>query len=308
MSDDRLDVNNIQDEHLRIAIDKMTDGVYIVDDKRRLIFWSKGAEDITGYKSEEVLNTFCFDNILRHIDDKGTMLCRDGCPLHKTMQDGLPRENKVYLHHKSGLRVPVTVRVAPLYNNGDRQIIGAVETFTRNYSEDELNRRIKELEEVALLDQLTRISNRHHLDIKLHTIHMELLRYGWNYGIILIDVDHFKHVNDKYGHNAGDKVLKMIANLLSQNMRPFDTVGRWGGEEFLIIASNVNSNQLFGLAERLRMLTENSAIYIDGNPVKVTISVGITAAVREDSPETLLKRADDLLYQSKSNGRNRVTQ
>ncbi len=303
----RLDVGTIQDKHFRTAINRISDGVYIVDDRRRILFWSSGAEEITGYRSEEVVGSFCFNNILRHIDDSGKMLCREGCPLHQTLKDGILRENKVYLHHKSGLRVPVTVRVTPIFAD-DMQIIGAVETFFRNYSEEELARRVKELEEIALLDQLTRISNRHFLEMKLHTIHMELLRYGWQYGVILIDIDDFGKVRENHGNEAGDRVLKMMATLMSQNMRTFDTIGRWDGDAFLVIASNVNRQQLFGLAERLRILTENSAVYIEGYPVRVTISAGVTLGKKEDTPESLLERAEELLQNSKSSGKNQVSQ
>ena len=116
-------------QELRDAVlDNLSDGVYFADRKRRILYWNKGAEQITGYSAGEVLGRRCRDNLLNHCDEKGRQLCVGRCPLLATMRDGRSREAQVYLCHKSGERRPVFVRVAPVRNSvGD--VVGAVETF-----------------------------------------------------------------------------------------------------------------------------------------------------------------------------------
>ena len=125
--------------------------------------------------------------------------------------------------------------------------------------------------------------------------------------MILCDVDFFKSFNDRYGHDTGDRVLRMVARTLAHNCRPYDVAGRWGGEEFLIIAGQTPDQELRRLAERLRALVEQSQLTLEAQSVGVTISIGATPARPDDDPNRLLKRADELLYRSKAEGRNRVT-
>ena len=99
----------------RELLDNLYEGVYYVDRQRRITFWNKAAETITGYSRREVLGHKCFQNLLKHVDDQGVSLCLSACPLAQTIQDGQPRSTSVYLHHKDGHRLPVAVRVAPLH-------------------------------------------------------------------------------------------------------------------------------------------------------------------------------------------------
>ena len=125
--------------------------------------------------------------------------------------------------------------------------------------------------------------------------------------ILFMDVDHFKRVNDTHGHVAGDAVLRFIARTFIANARPFDLYGRWGGEEFIGIIRNVTSEELAQVGERLRLLIEHSYVMQGAERIQVTISVGATTVREADTIDTLVKRTDALLYQSKSAGRNRLT-
>jgi diguanylate cyclase (GGDEF)-like protein len=135
----------------------------------------------------------------------------------------------------------------------------------------------------------------------------EMLRYGWPFGVLFIDIDHFKEVNDVYGHDVGDEVLKMIANTFMNNSRPFDAVGRWGGEEFVAIILNVTEDRLYAIADRLRMLVEQSSLSVGRDTIRVTISIGATLALENDTAETLIRRSDQLMYRAKTSGRNCVS-
>jgi len=287
-------------------LDNLYDGVYFVDREKTITYWNKGAEMISGFSSSGVLGSCCSDNILMHVDDQGTLLCKELCPLAATIADGAPRKTEVYLHHKDGHRIPVVARIAPLHDE-QGTIIGAVEVFTDNSSHIAALQRISELERVAYIDPLTELANRRFTEITLRARFDEMWRYGWQFGVILMDVDNFKRTNDLYGHDVGDRTLRMVAQTLLKNSRSFDVVGRWGGEEFLAIIMNTKRDHLKSIANRFRVLVEKSSLSVGKEVVQATISLGATLANAKDTAVDLLKRADRLMYQSKTAGRNCVS-
>jgi diguanylate cyclase (GGDEF)-like protein len=126
-------------------------------------------------------------------------------------------------------------------------------------------------------------------------------------GVILLDLDHFKRINDTYGHFAGDAVLKETANRLRGNMRPYDRIGRYGGEEFLVVLPNCDLEQAAQQAERMREKLEQQPMYVDGAELQVTASFGVTISDGSGrSPDYFIRVADGALYQAKHAGRNRV--
>ena len=287
-------------------LDSLRDGVYLVDGDRKITYWSRGAEGLTGYTSDEVLGSRCGDGILIHVNDRGESLCDGRCPLAKAMTDGEPHEAEIYFRHKDGHRVPSLTRVAPILASAGT-IVGGVESFSDNSWRAEANRRIERLSSLALLDELTHLPNRRHIKMEVARRLDELKRYGWVFGAVFIDIDHFKRVNDTRGHHVGDAVLKMVARTLLENSRGFDILGRWGGEEFLGLAQNVDEDRLGAVSERLRALVAASSVRHDDAEVSVTVSIGATLARVDDTPEALIKRADSLMYESKRAGRNRIT-
>lgn len=284
-------------------IDNIFDGLYLVDKNRCIIYWNHVAEKITGYRSEEVVGHHCHDNILVHIDQDGKSLCQDGCPLDATIKDGMFRDAHVYLHHKDGHRVPVWIRAAPLRNTaGD--IIGGAELFTDLSGGNAITEKLHELERLSFLDNLTQLANRRYLEMELDNSISEKKRYGTDFGVVFVDIDFFKRFNDTYGHDLGDRVLKAVSRTFINTARPSDRMGRWGGEEFIGILRRVDGDGLRSAAERIRALVEKSHIQEDGLMLKVTVSIGGTLAKNADTADSIVKRADKLLYQSKANGRN----
>ena len=128
---------------------------------------------------------------------------------------------EVITHHKDGHRVPVSIRVSPV-RDGDGAVSGAVEIFQDISSRISDSERIEQLQKMAFLDDLTGIASRRYLEMRLRDRFGEMDRFHWTFGILLIDIDHFKRVNDTYGHNVGDRMLKMIATTLSACTRSFD--------------------------------------------------------------------------------------
>jgi|CXWL01.1.fsa_nt_gi diguanylate cyclase (GGDEF)-like protein/PAS domain S-box-containing protein len=289
----------------RDLLDQIQDGVYFVDTERRITHWNKSAERISGFTAQEVIGRRCPENILMHVDEQGTCLCINGCPLLDCMKNAVKQEARVYLHHKDGHRVPVTVNVVPIRDHHDR-IIGAVESFHDDSGHQSDIQRIKELELLVFLDELTGLANRRFLESSLKARLAESSRHGTRFGVLMVDIDKFKEVNDRHGHEVGDRVLKLVAGTMSAVARPFDLVARQGGEEFVIVLSNSLSDGLQKIADRFRVLVAHSAVRLPTHSIKVTISIGATMNQPNDDVAGLLARADALLYKAKNNGRNRV--
>ncbi|HUT54225.1 MAG TPA: diguanylate cyclase [bacterium] len=295
------------DELFKVILDNIHDGVYFVDPERKITYWNKGAEQITGYRDSDVIGTYCFHNKLRHVDDDGNELCNTACPLAKTLTDGKYRQSEVYMHHKEGHRVPVLVCISPVKDGGGK-IIGAVEIFSDNSRKMVELSEMEELQRQAMFDPLTGLGNRRFGEIQLHSKINEQQRYGLPFGILFIDVDHFKRINDSFGHDVGDDVLRMVARTLSHNLRSFDIIVRWGGEEFIAIIAHIGSEeQLQAVANKLKTLMEHSSISSGDNIIHVTISIGATLAVPDDTDEAIIRRADQLMYESKRKGGNSVS-
>jgi diguanylate cyclase (GGDEF)-like protein/PAS domain S-box-containing protein len=294
------------EEHIyRQILDGIDDGVYVVDRERRITYWNPGAERITGFTAAEVQGYSCSEGILRHVSDQGRQLCLLGCPLAAVMRDGSPRRANVYLHHKAGYRVPVTVKGEAMLDTAGT-VIGSLEIFhvrtsTRFTAEDELDRA-----EDVHLDPVTLLANRRFGEHSL-THALAALDEGETLGVLFVDVDRFKDVNDRWGHHTGDRVLRMVGRTIAYGLRATDIPVRWGGEEFVVLLPGVDEAGLAETAERLRMLVEHSWFDLDPDQVHVTVSIGATLAQPDDGPEDVVDRADRLMYASKTAGRNVVT-
>lgn len=286
-------------------IDNLYDGVYFVDRDRVITYWNKGAEELTGYSSSTVLGKSCHGGFLEHVNDKGENLCHSGCPLLEAIDNGNNTEAEIYLHHRDGHRVPVTIRVFPTYDE-DGEISGAVEIFSDNSSHVANKRRIDELQQLALLDPLTQIGNRRYLEMTLEAKLAETVRYNNQIAVFFIDIDDFKEINDNYGHDIGDEALCVIAKTLSAVVRPMDAVGRWGGEEFIAAASNINREAVRAIAERFRTFIEGSSVRVVDEHLPLSVTIGATIARKSDDLTSVVKRADKLMYDGKKKGKNRV--
>lgn len=202
--------------------------------------------------------------------------------------------------------MPVSVRVSKLTDNHEN-IVGGIELFSDISNQRANLLRVKELEKLALLDTLTQLANRSYIEREIQNRVDEKIRFNISFGILFIDIDNFKHFNDTYGHDLGDNVLKFIAKTLIANTRPFDLYGRWGGEEFIGVIRNIDTNDLETLGNRLRILVETSFLMHEHEKLHVTISLGATLVHENDTVHSIIKRADTLLYKSKASGRNRLT-
>ncbi|MGI6787128.1 MAG: diguanylate cyclase [Acholeplasmataceae bacterium] len=285
-------------------IPHLYEGVYVVDKNRKIIFWNEGSERITGYSKEEVVNSFCYQNILQHVDHNGKQLCLEGCPLNETLQDGIIREAHVFLKHKDGYRIPITVKTLPIYDS-EQNIVAAIEVFTDERFQRQIYHENIELKDKLRIDPLTQVANRNFFDFEIAKRLEETKLFSNTFGILMMDIDYFKKVNDTYGHLVGDEILKIVAHTLTSNIKKTDLVSRWGGEEFIAILDVSNKDELLKIAERLRLLVAASSYQLDEErTVQVTISIGGTLVTKIDTIKTAISRADENMYYAKQNGRN----
>ena len=291
----------------RELLHQMRDGVYFVDRNRRILYWNEGATRLTGYGPEEIVGRLCNDNILNHVDGCGEGLCDNGCPLTASIGDGVGREAEVFLRHKRGHRVPVLVRVQPV-RASDGSIEGAVEIFSDNSGQVEAERKIEEMRRMAFLDHLTQLPNRRFMELALRSAYSEYQVHGCAFGVLVVDVDWFKQINDSAGHSTGDRVLKEVGLTLVDSLRPSDIVGRWGGDEFLAIVKNVDLNELRHLSDRCAVIESRVGVpNHDGERISISVSIGAGLIRAGEDVHEVVERADQLSYASKSAGRNRAT-
>lgn len=290
------------DDYTQSLLNSINDGIYILDKNRNILFWNKAAESITGFTAGEVIGKSCSDNILRHIDMEGNSLCLSSCPMLFSINNKQIVEADVYLHHKDGYRLQVHVKGIPWFANGTH--IGAIEIFYPVlYQQQKLK---QDLIKLALMDPLTGVFNRRGFESIYYPRFLEMKVSKPYTGILFFDIDNFKTLNDTYGHECGDAVLKAVAHTFSNNMRTYDIVARWGGEEFIIILFVENPAAIVTIANKLCALIAQAFLEHKGSTVTFTTSCGATLLRDNEHINSAISRADQLMYAAKKNGKNQV--
>ena len=263
--------------------------ILIVDRDGLITFASEELCRISGYDKAELIGESA--RIFQH-EDLGRSL---DATIENTLLRGEVWAGEIPSKGKDGkvfwLELKITANVNPDWTIAGSTVIG----------QDITDR--KKIEELSVTDGLTKLLNRMKLDRELDREVERSSRYGHSFSVIMLDVDHFKKVNDTYGHQAGDQVLIGIGELLKNNIRKVDIPGRWGGEEFLIICPETNSSQAQVLAEKLRLAMAERDFPIVG---RKTGSFGVAMHISGETGAATVNRADDALYQAKKLGRNRV--
>jgi len=283
------------------------DGVYFMDRDCLITYWSKEAEQITGYSAQQATGCACREDLLDHVTAEQASLCQADCPLAAVMEDGIPREAEVFVQRADGSRLPVVIHAMALRDRMGT-IIGAIEAFRNPKPVTNPLCGPGKMDQIPQIDSLTKIGNRLHLQEHLQTAIGELKHTQATAGLLFMDIDHFKQVNETYGRHMGDKVLCMVADTFRDTFRSTDPIGRWGDEEFVaILRHTVDKTTLFRIAEKTRKRIEASHLDEAGQSLSVTISIGATCLSADDTSETVIARAGGLMVQSKRAGRNRVT-
>ncbi|WP_319485937.1 sensor domain-containing diguanylate cyclase [uncultured Cohaesibacter sp.] len=295
-------LENLDQSFYETVLDALNDGVYFVNRKRRVLYWNKGAERLSGFSAKEVLGKSCADQTLNHVDDQGRCLCVKGCPLASCMRDGISREVNVYMHHKEGHRIPVSIRSFPIRDKAGK-ITGSVEVFKDNSQHLSMVTEFETLQQEVLTDPLSGVGNRRFADLSLERLQSRFEEEQGQYGVILADIDNFKNINDTWGHPVGDRVIKAIARTLASILRPTDIVCRLGGDEFLILLPNASVAGVEIVGNRLDMLIKESWINLGDELLSFSCSIGAAHSSTCRTTVIAVDQADKQLYMSKGNGR-----
>jgi diguanylate cyclase (GGDEF)-like protein/PAS domain S-box-containing protein len=285
-------------------LENLYDGVYFVDRDRRILYWNKGAERISGYTAGEVVGKYCHANMLDHLNEEGCHLCHSGCPLVDAVSRGTSTVARVLLKHRDGRRIPVDIHVMPAIDDRG-QVLGGVEIFRDASTAVALETTLKEMRKLAERDSLTGVANRRHLDEMLRLEHEVFRRTGQPFSVIMADIDHFKRINDRFGHQDGDKALIAFAHELEKLSRAHDLVGRFGGEEFLVILRETRLSEAIVIADLMRRAAPKASP-IQMPCQRLTASFGVAEADQTGTLEGLMRHVDRALYAAKASGRNCV--
>lgn len=271
-----------------ITFFEISEGIIVIDNKNRLLDFNEASKNIFDWADSDNIGICIseFQEGRQILDHKGNMF-------EIEINDNGTEKN--YQFRKTIL-------------NDKNHIIGAVYFIQDITIQKEM---MQKLNDIASYDSLTCIFNRRRLMEEAEKELLRSKRYGHNISILMIDIDHFKRVNDRFGHQAGDEVLKSLANECRVRLRKTDIIGRYGGEEFLIILTETDAEEAFLVAENIRNSVNDMKIESNGGLIQVTISIGIKSAVinekEEYSIDTLISCADNALYISKNIGRNKTS-
>lgn len=287
-------------------LESLYDGFYLVDSDMRFVVWNLGIERLLGRPSHEVLGQVWNRRTVGYPPREGTL----GADRDKSAEDFLatakPSTQNVRLERADGKHVEVELQSVPLIDEYG-QLLGVAEIFRDLSRTSRRPHEFRELKMAASRDSLTGVANRGELETQLA---MMITDYSERhdaepFSVVFVDVDYFKNINDTYGHTAGDQVLIDVASLMQREVNPGELVGRYGGEEFIILCPGTTADQAVRRAEQLRLALPSAEI--GGlKDVQITASFGVTQVESGDSIESIFRRADKALYIAKATGRNRT--
>ena len=290
-------------ELLRPLLHDLQASVYIVDRKRRIVYWNRAAEQSTGYLRHEVADRYCHQDLLMHCDVEGEVLCGRRCPLAGVLEDGKPRECAAFLRHKAGHRVPVRVRTRPVHG-AEGEVIGALEAFETAMAPGRTGLAPKE--EDGRLDQGTGALDRAYGELQLtHALHAASwfnLALGW----IRVELDGADSLAHRYGHGLIDAAMRMMARTLDANVGSRDEVIRWDRTAFSVLVHDASPAQLADLAGKLAVMVRASNVEWWGEPLCVTSSVAASKAGSSDSFRSIEDRVVRLVERCRARGGNRA--
>lgn len=287
-------------------LDSMQDGVAFIDARGQILFWNLACERLTGITAAAVQQRIWEPDLVSLRDDRNHRITPEEDPVGVAIQSGTQVLRRMAISARNGNDLAVNVHVMPVFGE-DGVAQGATLLLHDATSQSTLEERVQTLYERATQDPLTKVANRAEFN-RLHEVFVEEhLRHGLTCALIICDLDHFKRINDQYGHPAGDAALISFAALLQRNCRQGDLVARYGGEEFVMLCADCDNGAATARAEDIRrQLAATPQPAIAGQPI--TASFGVTELQPGDNPDTMLRRADRALLQAKAEGRNTVVQ
>lgn len=281
-------------------------GVIFVDRWNHIQLWNRAAERLTGILASSVIHQHWSPALVGMEDDKYEPIGDDQCPIRAALSNGNPSVRRMTLAGRDERRRAIDLQVVPVPSTlGELQ--GAVVLLHDASQQATFEERLQTLQIKATRDPLTQVANRAEFDRTLDRFVTTQLDAGLPCSLIICDIDHFKQINDRHGHQAGDEALVSFASLLQRHARAGDLVARYGGEEFVMLCADCDNATAAGRADEARAeLARFPQSSLDGR--SITASFGVTELQPGDTAETFLRRADRALLQAKEQGRNLVVQ
>lgn len=276
--------------------------IYFVDPKGHIVIFGNqsGHEATTDIRDVEGLNVFA-DRIFR--DKAGSYQYTQKGSVHMLNVRFIPELNWYLFVEKTEDEALTSIRHSLYLNLAICLVITAVVLL---FTWIALSRYQRRLQEMASTDKLTGLYNRQVFDILIEQALTDYQRTPRPISLLLVDLDHFKRINDRYGHLEGDHVLQELTPLIRSCLRRSDLAFRWGGEEYLLVLRGANADDACTVAEKLRSTVADYKFLVGGNILNITVSIGVAEYAPGDTVETVLSRADEGLYAAKNMGRNRV--
>ncbi|MBQ4133310.1 MAG: diguanylate cyclase [Desulfovibrionaceae bacterium] len=305
----RLEAAQRRLRFLEAVINELPNPIFVKNDQGQFYLFNKAYEDFFEMKQEDFLNLTVLDLDYLSLEERERYHRED----MKAINQGLEVHYETSYNAKGGIAEALYWSkgiVEPV--SGKKGLVGTIVDISRQkHLEQDLTRTVKDLEAMqeqlrilAQTDALTGLHNRRHFDARLGEVVSISTRYSLPFCLVMADIDYFKKVNDNFGHDAGDKVLKDFAAVLLAGCRSGDYVMRFGGEEFVLILPMTSKHDARVVSERIRTVAHERCVLPDGS--YITVSLGVAEFIKGESPDQLIKRADDALYQAKANGRNQV--
>ncbi len=274
-------------------------GYHSLNHKGMIVKMNQTELDWLGYRADELIGKVYYPQLLT---PESQAVFKDHFPVF--LRQGYISDMEFDLIRKDGSLMPVMVSATAIKDSDDQFVMSRSTVFDmteRKHLEEQLR-------EQATTDFLTGLNNRRHFSEKTKKELARARRMEKALSFMILDLDHFKELNDTYGHDAGDIALKTFAQICTDTLREFDILGRLGGEEFAVLLPETDSRSAIEVAERLCKIVANTPISIsDNKKLHITVSIGVTSCDPADSQmQDLLRRADDALYRAKNNGRNQV--
>lgn len=286
-------------EIYRDILDELQIGVSVLDLDRKIVFWSDGAEQISGYARIDVLGHLCTENILLRCDQTSCEMCTGNCPLTAALHDTKPVESLGSIHNKLGHWVPVHTWSIPL-RNGQGSIIGIIQTFESEVAVNGPDPNDRSMKERGCIDEATALPNRAMMQLHLRETLATFTELHIPLGVLLLEAHRMGRFRAQYGQEAARSIFRVLARSLRNSVWSTDFVGRWNENQFLIILCGCDQEALRAAGDRTLQMAARASIDWWGEELLIEVVMGCASAELSDNVESLVRRAEKSVARSRS--------
>jgi len=278
----------------RDILDSLQIGVGVLDLQKKIVFWSDGATEITGYERIDVLGHLCTDSVLQHCNQECCEMCAEKCPISSALHGGKPLETISFIHHKSGHRTPVHIWAIPLRSKHG-SIIGVILTFEGEVALNGPHPNDQRMKELGWLDLLTGLPNQFMMQSHLRETLGTFADLHIPFAVVVVELRELSGFRARYGQEAATSMLKVLARTLRNSVWPTDFVGRWSESQFLVVLCGCGEEALQAVVDRMHRMMSNANIVWWGEELALKALIGYSDAIEGDTVDALVGRAQQRL-------------